>query len=56
MAGEAPIVVAEGYLRKIITLAESPAHDANKREQIKRLSEKTLELLPQIAAPVVTSE
>lgn len=33
---------AEQQLRKIITLAESPAHDVNKREQIKRLAEKTL--------------
>lgn len=50
---EAPITAAEGYLRKIMKLAESPAHDANKREQIGRLAQKTLDLLPQIATPVI---
>jgi hypothetical protein len=53
---EAPIVEVEGFLRKIIALAESPAHDKNKRDQIKRLAEKSLERLPLIAQPVVQSE
>lgn len=40
-----PSSQAEEYLRKIIKLAASPAHDENKRDQIERLAQKTLDIL-----------